>query len=82
MTGDTYTDKNNNLQFLGLPATFYQLKNVGKIQYKIIYLKGSREEPEMPHLQNCDIAGSSKVRSGHLRFFHGIDFHQWHPQVD
>ena len=29
-----------------------------------------------------DIAGSSKVRSGHLRFFHGIAFHQRHPQVD
>ena len=29
-----------------------------------------------------DIAGSSKVRSGHLRFFHGIAFHQRRPQVD
>ena len=29
-----------------------------------------------------DIPGSSKVRSGHLRFFHGIAFHQRRPQVD
>ena len=29
-----------------------------------------------------DLAGSSKVRSGHLRFFHGIAFHQRRPQVD
>ena len=29
-----------------------------------------------------DIAGSSKVRSGHLQFFHGIAFHQRRPQVD
>ena len=32
--------------------------------------------------QNCGHPGSSKVRSGHLRFFHGIAFHQWRPQVD
>ena len=48
------------------------------LAYKIKHMKGSREEPEMSHLQKqiVDIAGSSKVRSGHLRFFHGIAFHQ------